>query len=52
MIEKAGTLARNIVIARMQFLKNLNGSEVETGDRRDAELHYLKKSYEDYIRGN
>lgn len=51
-IEKTGALARNITVARMQFLKNLNGSEIELGERKDAELHYLKKTYEDYIRSN
>lgn len=51
-LEKLGTVGRNMVIARMQFLKNLNGSEVEYGDRRDAELHYVKKAYEEYIRNN
>ncbi len=51
-LEVAGQMARNTVIARMQFVKNLNGSEVETGDRRDAELHYLKRSYEEYLQGN
>jgi hypothetical protein len=35
----------------MQFLKNVNGSEVEGGERRDAELHYLKRSYEEYLQG-
>jgi len=48
-MEKAGPIARNTVIARMQFLKNVNGSEVELGERRDAELHYLKRSYEEYL---
>jgi hypothetical protein len=42
-------MGRNTVIARMQYLKNVNGSEVEMGERRDAELHYLKRSYEDYL---
>ncbi len=30
-------------------MKNVNGSEVEAGERRDAELHYLKRSYEEYL---
>ena len=33
-------------------MKNVNGSEIESGERRDAELHYLKKTYEDYIQMN
>lgn len=48
-IEKTGQPARNTVISRMQFLKNVNGSEIEMGERRDAELHYLKRSYEEYV---
>jgi hypothetical protein len=51
-LEKAGPMARNTVISRMQFLKNVNGSEVEMGERRDAELHYLKRSYEEYLQAN
>lgn len=42
-------LARNTVISRLQFLKNINGSEIEQGERKDAELHYMKKAYEEYI---
>ena len=45
-------MGRNTVIARMQFLKNVNGSEVEAGERRDSELHYLKRSYEEYLQAN
>ena len=33
----------------MQDVKNLNGSEVDMGERRNAELHYLKKAYEEYM---
>lgn len=51
-IEKYGPTARNTVIARLQFLKNINGSEIELGERRDAELHYLKRTYEEYIQSN
>ena len=36
----------------MQYLKNVNGSDVEPGERRDAEIYYLKKTYEDYIQSN
>jgi hypothetical protein len=43
--------ARNTVVSRLQFLKSLNGSEIEPHERRDAELHYLKKTYEDYAQG-
>jgi len=50
--EKAGLMGRNTLIARMQFLKNVNGSEVEAGERRDSELHYLKRSYEEYLQAN
>jgi hypothetical protein len=51
-LEKAGQDGRNTVIARIQYLKNVNGSEVEAGERRDAELHYLKRSYEEYLQAN
>jgi hypothetical protein len=33
-------------------LKNLNGSSVEEGERKESEIVFLKKAYEDYIRGN
>lgn len=36
----------------MQFLKNINGSEIEIGERKDAEVFYLKRTYEDYIQSN
>jgi hypothetical protein len=53
-LESEGThgLARNTVISRLQFLKNINGSEIEPGERRDAELHYMKKAYEEYLQAN
>ena len=50
-LEKAGIMGRSIVISRVQFLKSVNGSEIEPGERRDAELHYLKRTYEDYVQG-
>ena len=31
-------------------MKNLNGSAIEEGERKDAELNYLKKAYEQYLR--
>lgn len=49
LLEKTGLSGRNIVIARLQFLKSINGSEIEPSERRDAELYYMKKTYEDYI---
>lgn len=51
-IEKVGPTGRNTVIARLQFLKNINGSEIYIGERKDAELHYLKQSYVEYIQNN
>jgi len=48
--ETAGASARQQATSRLQFLKNLNGSHIEEGERRDAELIYMKKAYEDYIR--
>ena len=50
--EAAGAFARQQAIARLQFLRNLNGSSVEEGERKDAELVYAKKAYEEYIRAN
>ena len=49
-LEKHGLISRNLLVARVQFLNNLNGSEVDTGERKNAEIFYLKKCYEDYIR--
>ena len=51
-MDKVGPTARNIVIARLQFLKNINGSEIDIGERKDSELHYLKQSYIEYIQSN
>ena len=34
----------------MQYLKNLNGSAIEEGERKDAEIIYMRKVYEEYIR--
>ena len=34
----------------MQYLKNLNGSAIEEGERKDAEIIYMRKVYEKYIR--
>ena len=51
-MDRVGPTARNIVIARLQFLKNINGSEIDIGERKDAELHYLKQSYVEYIQSN
>lgn len=36
----------------MQFLKNINGSLVEEGERKDSEVHYLKSSYEEFLKVN
>ena len=51
-IDTTGPPARNTVIARLQFLKTINGSEIDIGERKDAELHYLKSSYVEYIQAN
>lgn len=50
--ESAGQLARQTTTARIQFLRNLNGSAIEEGERKDAEIIYMRKAYEDYIREN
>jgi hypothetical protein len=31
-------------------LKNLNGSQIEEGERKDCEVLYLKRAYEDFIK--
>lgn len=49
LMERAGLAARPTVVARVQYLRSLNGSEVEFGERKDAELHYLKRTYEEYV---
>jgi len=51
-LEKAGIAGRNFVISRLQYLKSINGSEIHTQERRDAELHYLKRTYEEYVQAN
>lgn len=33
-------------------MKNINGSSIEEGERKDAEIIYMKKAYEEYIRAN
>ncbi len=48
--DTSGVFARHQTIARLQFLRNLNGSAIEEGERKDAEIIYMKKAYEDYIR--
>lgn len=48
--DTAGVFSRHQTIARLQFLRNLNGSSIEEGERKDAEIVYMKKAYEDYIR--
>lgn len=50
--EEAGQLARQTTTARIQFLRNLNGSSIEEGERKDAEIIYMRKAYEEYIREN
>lgn len=41
---------RQVTIAKMQFLKNLNGSAVEEHERKDSEILYLKRAYEEFLR--
>lgn len=38
------------MIARIASLKYLNGSQIEEAERKDSEILYLKKSYEEFIR--
>lgn len=33
-------------------MKNLNGSAIEEGERKDAEIIYMRKVYEEFIREN
>ena len=39
-----------MVIARVQFLKNLNGSQVDEGERKDSEIWYRIKAYEEFVK--
>jgi hypothetical protein len=48
--DKNAQNGRQVVIARMQFLKHLNGSQVDETERKDAQILYTKKSYEEFIR--
>lgn len=34
----------------MEFLKNLNGSQIELSERKDAEVLYTKKAYEEFLK--
>jgi hypothetical protein len=44
--------AREFVIARTQFLTQLNGTTFSESERRDCELFYLKQSFKDYLATN
>ena len=44
--------AREFVIARTQFLSQLNGATFTENERRDCELFYLKQSYKEYLESN
>lgn len=49
-VEETGvTKSRAVVTARIQFLTEINGSEVTENDRKDAELYYLRESYEHFL---
>jgi len=37
-------------VAKLQFLSNLNGSQVEEAERRDSEMWYMKRAYEEFCR--
>lgn len=42
--------AREIIIARTQFLTQFNGTMFSEAERRDCELYYLKQSFKDYLK--
>lgn len=33
----------------MEFLKHLNGSQIEPSERKDAEILYMKKAYREFL---
>ena len=47
----SGAAARRVVIARMAKLRSLNGSEVRTREREDAERFYLRQIAQEYPDG-
>ena len=47
----SGAAARRVVIARMAKLRSLNGSEVRTREREDAERFYLRQVAQEYPEG-
>jgi len=49
--ELSGAAARRVVIARLGKLKGLNGSEVRTREREDAERFYLRQIALEYPEG-
>ena len=49
-ISKYGNiLARQMVIGKIRKVKRLNGSAIRDVDRKDAELFYIKRAYEEYL---
>ena len=44
--------AREIIIARTQFLTQINGTVFNEVERRDCELYYLKQSLKDYLKAS
>lgn len=42
--------SREFIIARSQFLTQLNGTVFTENERRDCELFYLKQSFKDYLK--
>jgi len=47
--EIGGDKAREIAIARVQFVSVLNGSSIEDHNRRDYEIFYLKDAYRQFL---
>jgi len=42
--------ARQVAIARLEFLKKYNGTAIEAEERKDCDLFYLKVAYETYLK--
>lgn len=50
--EMSEQAARVMVIARVQFIKKLNGSEVSVAERKDSEIQYMRQAYRDFLKEN
>ena len=44
-----GQRARDIGIARCQFLNRFNGTWLDEGERKDCEIFYMKISFKEFL---